>query len=432
MDAPATTSDLLQCFLLVGMRDTGRTVGDGAYATVLEYEFRGLTCVGKKIHRLLYEEVSSAQRAEMLQRFEEECTRLSRLRHPSIVQFLGVHVEPNSVLPVLVMEYLPTGNLSGYLDRYSACPDDISYGILHDMALGLRYLHEHTPPIVYRDLSANNVLLTVGLSAKINLSCLSLANIVNLSQTQQLWTQVSGGTSMTSCYVPPEALMPDQRSYNVEVDSYSFGVMILHVLCGKWPYPSNLFEPDPQNPDTLVPATEVDRRARFLQQMGVDHPLSGLVRQCLSNTPRQRPEAALLLQHISTVRAGLLKPEENLAQQLEHVRRENHTLTKENQTLAEKVQTLTEENQTLTEEVQVVKEGNSAISGSNQTATKENQTLRGDNHVLRAEAESLQAVVQMVSCDIQVVRAELTTANDKCKYDKERLWSENCALRECV
>ena len=62
------TSSLRQ-FQLTGVSDTGRTVGDGSYATVKELEFRGLKCVGKKIHQLLFDAARPQERAAMLQRF---------------------------------------------------------------------------------------------------------------------------------------------------------------------------------------------------------------------------------------------------------------------------------------------------------------------------------------------------------------------------
>lgn len=134
----ATPPVLLRDYLLDGLQETDRVVGSGAYATVYEYEFRGLACVGKKLHRLLYEHASPSQRTDMLRRFEEECKLLSKLHHPNIVQFLGICMEPGSVLPVLITEYLSTGNLSGYLERHGALSDNIGYGVLRDVALGLR------------------------------------------------------------------------------------------------------------------------------------------------------------------------------------------------------------------------------------------------------------------------------------------------------
>ena len=64
MASPAS----LRRFHLECVRDTGRVIGEGAYAVVKELEFRGLKCVGKKLHAVLYENASREWRADMLQR----------------------------------------------------------------------------------------------------------------------------------------------------------------------------------------------------------------------------------------------------------------------------------------------------------------------------------------------------------------------------
>ena len=133
-------------------------MGHGSYAVVKELEYHGLKCVGKKTHGILFELATPHEKAAMLERFAGECELLGGLHHPCIVQFLGVWYEQGSQLPVLVMEYLHT-TLSACLERYGVLPEEISYGILRDVALGLRYLHERSPPIIHRDLSANNVCL---------------------------------------------------------------------------------------------------------------------------------------------------------------------------------------------------------------------------------------------------------------------------------
>ena len=58
----------LRRFHLEGVRDTGRVVGEGAYAIVKELEFRGLKCVGKKLHDVLYASAWRDERANMLRR----------------------------------------------------------------------------------------------------------------------------------------------------------------------------------------------------------------------------------------------------------------------------------------------------------------------------------------------------------------------------
>ena len=76
---------------------------------------------------------------------------------------------------------------------------------------------------------------------------------------------------------------------------------MIHVLCGRWPFPADAFHPDPRNPDGLVPVSEIDRRAEYLQDISHAHPLMGLIRQCLSNFPKRRPEAFEILHQINDI-----------------------------------------------------------------------------------------------------------------------------------
>ena len=312
----------LRRFELEGVRDTGREVGHGSYAVVKELEYHGLKCVGKKIHGILFESATPHEKAAMLERFAGECELLGGLHHPCIVQFLGVWYERGSRLPVLVMEYLHT-TLSACLEKYGVLPEEISYGILRDVALGLRYLHERSPPIIHRDLSANNVLLTCNMNAK--LSDLGVAKILNLipaRMTQMTQTKAPG----TPCYMPPEALTAKPK-YTTKIDVYSYGVLIIHTLCGRWPFPEDAFRPDPRNPDTMIPISEVERRAEYLREIGNDHSLVAMIRQCLSNAPARRPEAPVLLDQVNTILSSLPQSFTNRVEMLQQLQ----TLTTANQ-----------------------------------------------------------------------------------------------------
>ena len=196
----------METYKLSDVRETGKEIGRGSYATVVELEYKGLRCVGKKIHQVLYE----GQESSHLRQFEEECKLLSQLSHPHIVQFLGVYCDLETNAPVLVMEFLPA-TLAQSLDRYGTMADEISLYILRDVTLGLRYLHERDNPIIHRDLSANNVLLTTDMCAKI--SDLGVAKILQLRSVQQ---QTMTKTPGTSCYMPPEA-MADKPRYDLKV-----------------------------------------------------------------------------------------------------------------------------------------------------------------------------------------------------------------------
>ena len=79
--------------------------------------------------------------------------------------FLGVHFEGDSDIPMLVMEYVPI--CLGQYVKGKIPPDDIKTSILLGIAQGLQYLHSLDPPMIHRDLTTNNVLLTDNLCAKI-------------------------------------------------------------------------------------------------------------------------------------------------------------------------------------------------------------------------------------------------------------------------
>ena len=267
---------------LKGLNVTEEIIGHGSYATVLKLDYLGLTCAGKKIHDVLQQ--GKAKSCYPIRRFEEECRLLSQLHHPNIVQFLGVFFQHNEPTPILVMEFLPT-NLTSCIDRYGVLTDELNYSILHDVALGMHYLHSQIPPIVHRDLSSNNILLTSSMTAKI--SDLGVAKILNLSPQQiSRMTQTPG----TPAYMPPEVMVANPK-YNASVDVFSFGIMMIHVFSGQWPEPqTGQNRTDPMS-DRLIPVTEAERRELFLSKIGNDHPAMDLILKCIANTARLRVQS---------------------------------------------------------------------------------------------------------------------------------------------
>ncbi len=277
----AVNPQAFEQFTLRQIRITENEFGHGSYAVVMELEYRGLKCAGKKLHRALYE----AGIGYAARRYLEECHLLSQTRHPNIVQFLGVCFEEGSQFPILVMEFLPT-NLTSCLERYGILPDEINFSILHDVSLGLVYLHGQTPVIVHRDLSANNVLLSTNMTAKI--SDLGVARILNLTPLQvSRMTETPG----TPAYMPPEVMVANPH-YDTSVDVFSFGIMMIHTFTAEWPLPSiGPTRIDPANPNGLIPVTEAERREEFFRKIPPDHPLMDLIMRCLSNNSQQRPRA---------------------------------------------------------------------------------------------------------------------------------------------
>ena len=294
----------LQQHTLQGVRETGVELGRGSYAAVYAVEYKGLTCAAKIFHPALYQQEYS------IRRFREECALLSRLRHPNIVQFLGVYDQPGSMLPALIMECLPM-TLVQCLDQYGVLPNEIGYSILKDVALALNYLHQHDPPIIHRDLSANNILLTCGMTAKI--SDLGVAKMLDLSPTQ-MSTMTNGPGTL--CYMPPEAI-DEKARYNCTIDAFSYGILMVHLFSGQWPFPTKAAAiVDPQDDSRVIPQTEADRRQEKLDAIGRDHPL---MLRCLHNSPVRRPEAVEILIQVSRVAAQFLPSSQNNVELLRQV-----------------------------------------------------------------------------------------------------------------
>ena len=258
---------------------TDRELGRGAYAVVVEVEYMGLKCAGKKIHEML---LKQGELSYTVRRFEEECKILSQIRHPNIVQFLGIYYQQGMKVPMLVMECLPT-NLSTEIKLKGVLPKELSYSILHDVALGLQYLHMRHPPIIHRDLSANNVLLTVNMKAKI--SDLGMARMINMNSLQaSKMTETPG----TPAYMPPEVMVANPV-YDTSVDQFSYGVLMIHVLSGKWPEPQ--CSQIRMEAGKMIPVSEAGRREEYLNDIGCEHPLMDLILRCISNDPSNRVKA---------------------------------------------------------------------------------------------------------------------------------------------
>ena len=149
---------------------------------------------------------------------------MAKMRHPHVVQFLGLCYLEGSTLPVLVMERMDS-SLDELLESAPGLPLALKRSLLADVVRGLLYLHSRSPPVVHRDLSSRNILLTSSLVAKI--SDLGNARIVNLQpgQLARTLTHLPG----TLVYMAPEAFEEGSR-YGPRLDIFSFGHLGLFTL----------------------------------------------------------------------------------------------------------------------------------------------------------------------------------------------------------
>ena len=84
-------------------------------------------------------------------------------------------------------------------------------------------------------------------------------------------------------------------------------------------FPGNLLQytyRDPKNPRHRLARTEVQRRDEYIrllhQQLGEQHPLVLLVKQCLDDEPSERPSAQELLQQLEDMKGQIEDPYQHL------------------------------------------------------------------------------------------------------------------------
>ena len=181
---------------------------------------------------------------------------------------------------------------------------ETKFSILHDVSLGLSYLHGRRPAVIHRDLSSNNVLLSKGhLVAKI--SDLGTAKMIRADskQTKSRLTTAPG----TLHFMPPEALEEDDPVYGTPVDVFSFGGVALHLFSEEWPTPSGPKKRDPIT-NKLVALSEAQRRQRYLDTMTVEGTaLKEMVMKCLDDDPDQRPPIKQVSQMIKSVKVCMYR-----------------------------------------------------------------------------------------------------------------------------
>ena len=263
--------------------NSGEKKGSGAYGAVYEVTVKGVTCIAKRLHDILVTPVSPHERGAIQKKFAEECALLSKLRHPNVVHFVGVHYGKSANDLSLVMECLYT-DLAKFLESSTIeIPLSIKLSILLDVSYGLLYFHTHTPPIIHRDLTASNVLLTTDLRAKI--ADLGVAKLLD-PQTQVAIAQTKAPGSLH--YMPPEALK-ENPVYNFKLDIFSYGHLMLYVATQKFP---DVHELDDK---VLYAALEqstvqLQRRRKAIECIGGErHTLYPLIIQCLQDKLERRP-----------------------------------------------------------------------------------------------------------------------------------------------
>ncbi|XP_028834137.1 receptor-interacting serine/threonine-protein kinase 2 [Denticeps clupeoides] len=165
----------------------------------------------------------------------KEAEVLHKARFNYIIQIFGVCNEPEFFC--IVTEFMSNGSLDELLHEkamYPVLPWPLRLRVLHEIALGVNFLHNMNPPLLHHDLKTQNILLDGEFHVKIADFGLSKWRQLSISKGSSSKPSEMGGTVI---YMPPEEYEPSKsRRADVKHDMYSYAIITWEVLSRRVPF----------------------------------------------------------------------------------------------------------------------------------------------------------------------------------------------------
>ena len=373
----------------------------GSYGAVYKAKCDSLPCAAKFIYPVLFASNVPQQAAppqgkehrQPMRRFEAECRFLSQIKHPNIIQYLGVYREPETNVPVLLMELMDE-SLTHFLESsQNPVLYHIQVNILHDTILALAFLHSNG--ITHRDMSGNNVLLIAGSRAKVTDFGMSTLTDAAASHLASM-TQCPG----TPAYMSPEAL-EEPPVYSEKLDCFSFGVLTIQVITREFPKPKDRFQTrelfDPQFPSQRIRARvlvpEQERRQSHIKLIPAAHPLRPIALDCIKDRDAERPTAAQLCETLEQFKSTPLyassvqQVRDRELQLTTRLQDKDRQIQDKFQQIQDKDRQIQDKDQQIQDKVQQIQDKDRQIRDRDQNQHEQLQSMQQENQQLRKMLE---------------------------------------------
>ncbi|KAF8006270.1 hypothetical protein BT93_K0534 [Corymbia citriodora subsp. variegata] len=276
-----------------------KKLGEGGFGSV----FEGTLSDGTKVAVKCLDGFGQVKKS-----FLAEVETIGGIHHVNLVRLVGFCTEKSHRL--LVYEYMSNGSLDKWIfHKSNECVLDWRQRkkIILDIAKGLNYLHEDCrQKIVHLDIKPQNILLDENFNAKV--ADFGLSKLIDKGQSHVVTTMRG-----TPGYLAPEWL---RAAITEKVDMYSFGVVILEIVCGRKIFDRSLDEEGMDLLSLFKRKAEEERLLDIVDKSGDDMQLNGLhmvnmmrvAAWCLQGDYIKRPSMSMVIKALK----GIVEVQEDL------------------------------------------------------------------------------------------------------------------------
>ncbi|KAL0956008.1 hypothetical protein HGRIS_002182 [Hohenbuehelia grisea] len=218
-------------------------IGRGGFGCIYKGDWHGIVVAVKEMHP---EDAKSLDRRK-IKEVLREIDIWSNLAHPHVLPFYGACLE--AAQPFMVTKLCAQGSALDFLHSHPGA-DRIS--MLHEIALGMNYLHVKS--VVHADLKATNVL--IGDDGKALIADFGLSQFQDqVSSNASILATASNASSAGSLrWMAPEQLAGEGQPPSTKSDVYSFALTAWELYTNDVPFG--------RIPDALIIPKVVERRER--------------------------------------------------------------------------------------------------------------------------------------------------------------------------
>ncbi|MBZ0185136.1 MAG: serine/threonine protein kinase [Candidatus Obscuribacterales bacterium] len=208
----------------------GRTLKNGSIEVLRHLALGGLSAVylvqldGKELavmkEAVIPEETGEGIKEKAKELFEREAELLMKLNHPGIVKVRDYFMEDER--NYLLIDYLNGQDIQQLVKQNGPRSEIETIGFALQIASIMKYLHEQDPPVIHRDLTPDNLVVTEDGSIV----------VIDFGAANEFIGKATGTLVGKQAYISPEQF---RGKACPESDIYAFGCTLFYMLTGQEP-----------------------------------------------------------------------------------------------------------------------------------------------------------------------------------------------------